>query len=116
MIILCKLAEQQKSQRAIKTKNRNIKQTLHKKQAEKFSPKNKQIEKLDESTQKIGEVFEKEDSENENQQKVVPVEIEADDKNEDIEFNVRALPKSSKLTQLIGETVCSLKGVKILQE
>ena len=44
LIILCKLAEQQKNQRALKIKNRNLKQTHDVKIAESLSPITKKLE------------------------------------------------------------------------
>ena len=51
---LRKLAEQQKEQRALKIKNRLLKQTHDTKIAESFSPITK---KLEETTKKLGEVI-----------------------------------------------------------
>ena len=64
------LAEQQKNQRAIEIKNEILKQTHDKNLAEPLSHITKQLEKLDESTKKIGDVINEKDSENENQQKI----------------------------------------------
>ena len=55
LIILRKLAEQQKEQRALKIRNRILKQTIDDKLAESFSQITK---KLDETTRKLGEVIE----------------------------------------------------------
>ena len=55
MINLRKLAEQQKNQRALKIKNRILKQTHDKKLAESLSPI---TIKLDETTEKLGDVVE----------------------------------------------------------
>ena len=51
---LRKLAKQQKEQRALKIKNRILKQTHDKELAESLSPITK---KLDETTKKLGEVI-----------------------------------------------------------
>ena len=59
---LRKLAEQQKEQRALKIKNKILKQTHDMKLAESLSPTTK---KLDESTKKISEVINASKSENE---------------------------------------------------
>ena len=52
LINLCKLAEQQKNQRAEKIKNRNLKQTHDIKLAESLSPSNKKLVEVNKSTQK----------------------------------------------------------------
>ena len=59
LINLRKLAEQQKNQRALKTKNRNLKQTHYVKLAESLSPILKKLDKVEESTRKIGEIVKK---------------------------------------------------------
>ena len=56
LIILHKSAEQQKIQRALKIKNRILKQTLDIKLAEILSPIIKKLEEVKESTQKIADV------------------------------------------------------------
>ena len=62
MIILRNLAEQQKSQRALKIKNRIIKQTRDIKLAESFSPITKESEEVNQYTQKLGDVIKKQHS------------------------------------------------------
>ena len=52
------LAEQQKEQRALKIKNRILKQTHDIKLAESLSPIIKKLDEVKESTQKIGEIVE----------------------------------------------------------
>ena len=102
MINLSKLAEQQKNQRALNLINRILKQTIDKKLAESLSPiTNVSIE----STQKLGEVIEESDSGKENNQEIVPVEIESDDK---IKANTKALPNSSKFDNSMGQMIGSL--------
>ena len=54
-----KLAEQQKNQRALKIKNRILKQTHDMKWAESLSPITIKLQEGSESTQKQGKVFEK---------------------------------------------------------
>ena len=76
LINLRKLAEQQKNQRALKIKNRILKQTHDIKLAESLSPI---IKKLDEYTKKISEVINPSDSENETNQEIVLVEVETED-------------------------------------
>ena len=58
------LAEQKKAQRALKTKNRNLKQTDDINLAESLSPITKKLEEVNESTKKLGEVIEKSQPEN----------------------------------------------------
>ena len=53
---LRKLAQQQKNQRALKIKNRILKQTHDINLAESLRPINKKLEEVKESTQKIGEI------------------------------------------------------------
>ena len=67
---------------------------------------------MDEFNEKIGEVLNKENSADENQQEIVPVGIEIDDENEDFECNIRALPNSCKYIQLMRETLGSLMSSK----
>ena len=54
---LRKLAEQQKKQRAVKTKNRNVKQTHDIKLAESLSPTTKKLEEVVKTAKKLGEVI-----------------------------------------------------------
>ena len=109
---LRKLAEQQKNQRAIKIKNRILKQTHDVKLAESLSPITKELTK---STKKISEVIKESNSENENNQEIVPVEIESEDEN--IQTNLRALPNSSmfsdQMTKTLGRLMSSLNSSKI---
>ena len=90
---LRKLSEQQKEQRALKIKNRILKQTHDIKLAESLSPITKKLEEVNKSTKKIGDVIKESNSENENNQEIVPIEIESEDEN--IQTNLRALPNSS---------------------
>ena len=53
MINLRKLAEQQKEQRAIKTKNRVLKQTYDIKLAESLSPITRKLDTINESAKKL---------------------------------------------------------------
>ena len=75
LIDLRKLAEQQKNQRALKIKNRILKQTHDIKLAESLSPITKNLSEVNESTKKLGEVFKASISENEYNQEIVPVKI-----------------------------------------
>ena len=63
MINLPKLAEQQKTQRTIKTKNKILEQTHDKKLDESFIPITEKLGEVDKSTKKL-KVFETSDSEN----------------------------------------------------
>ena len=60
---LRKLAEQQKQERALKIKNRILKQTHDVKLAESLSPITKKLDTINESTKKIGEVIKESNSE-----------------------------------------------------
>ena len=75
LIILCKLAEQQKNQGKINNKNRILKQTHDKRLAESLSPITKKLEKVEKSTKKIGEIIKEANSRIDNNQDIVPVEI-----------------------------------------
>ena len=112
MINLRKLAHQQKEQRALKIKNRILKQTHDIKLAESLSPITKELKK---STKEIGEVIKKSNSENENNQEIVPVEVESEDEN--IQTNLKALPNSSmfsdQMTKTLGRLMSSLNSLKI---
>ena len=63
LIILRKLAEQQKNQRALKVKNRILKQTHDVKLAENLSPITKKLGTINESTKQLGELVKKSDVE-----------------------------------------------------
>ena len=112
LINLRKLAEQQKEQRAIKVKNRILKQTHDIKLAESLTPI---TIKLDETTKKIGDVNKKSISENESNQEIVPVEIESEDEN--IQSNLRALSNSpifsESMIKTLGRLMSSLNSLKI---
>ena len=115
LINLRKLAEQQKNQRAEKIKNRNLKQTHDIKLAESLSPITKELDEVNKSTKKIGDVIKEANSENANNQEIVPVEIESEDENNQI--NLRALPNSSIFSELMSKTLgrlmSSLNSLKI---
>ena len=112
LINLRKLAQQQKEERALKIKNRILKQTHDVKLAESLSPITKELKK---STKKISEVIKESNSENENNQEIVPVEIESEDEN--IQPNLRALPNSSlfsdQMTKTLGRLMSSANSLKI---
>ena len=111
-----KLAEQQKQQRALKIKNRTLKQTHDVKLAESLSPITKKLDEVNRSTKKISEVIKESNSGNENNQEIVPVEIESEDEN--IQTNLRALPNSSifsdQMTKTLGRLMSSANSLKIL--
>ena len=113
---LRKLAEQQKNERALKIKNRILKQTLDIKLAESLSPITKKLEEVKKSTKKVGDILKETNSENENNQEIVPVEIESDDEN--IQTNLRALPNSSmfsdQMTKTLGRLMSSANSLKII--
>ena len=108
---LRKLAEQQRNERALKIKNRILKETHDVKLAESLSP----ITKLKKSTKKISDVIKGSSSENEIIQELVPVEIESEDEN--IQTNIRALPNSSmfsdQMTKTLGRLMSSANSLKI---
>ena len=112
---LRKLAQQQKEQRALKIKNRILKETHDVKLAESLSPITKKLDKINKSTKKISEVIKESNSENENNQEIVPVEIESEDEN--IQTNLRALPNSSifsdQMTKTLGRLMSSANSLKI---
>ena len=56
---LRKLAEQQKNQRALKIKNRILKQTHDVRLAESSSPITKKLDSIKESTKQLGEIVKK---------------------------------------------------------
>ena len=94
LIILRKLAEQQKNQRAPKNKSRILKQFHDIKLAESLSPITKKLDEFIQSTKKLGVVLTESNSENEINQEIVPVEFDSDNSEGD---NRRALPNSSIL-------------------
>ena len=115
LINLRKLAEQHKEQRAIKVRNKILKQTHDIKLAESLSPITKKLEEVNKSTKKLGDILKKSNSETENNQEIVPVDIESED--ESIQTNLRALPNSSILsesrTKTLGRLMSSANSLKI---
>ena len=95
---LCKLADQQKNERALKIKNRILKQTHDIKLAESLSPLTKKLDSINESTQKINNVIKESDS----------------------KVDIKALPNSSKFSnsmrQMIGSLMNSSNSLKISQD
>ena len=74
LINLRKLAEQQKNERSLKIKNRILKRTHDIKLAESLSPITKKLDSIKKSIKKISNVINDSNSENENNQNIVPVE------------------------------------------
>ena len=103
LINLRKLTEQQKNQRALKIKNRILKDTHDNKLAELLSPITKKLDSINKSIKKIREDIKSSNSEKENNQEIVPVEIESEDEN--IPTNLRALPNSSKFSDQMTKTL-----------
>ena len=95
---LRKLATQQKQQRALKIKNRILKQTHDIKLAESLSPITKKLDTINESTKEIGEVIKETNS----------------------KVDIKALPNSSKFSnamrQMIGSLMNSRNSLKITQD
>ena len=87
LINLRKLAEQQKNQRALKIKNRILKQTHERILAERLSPKTKKLDEVKDSTEKVGEIKEQLIS---------------------VNNNIRAHPNSSSFSRSIREMLGSL--------
>ena len=116
LIHLRKLAQQQKEQRALKIRNKILKQTHDIKLAESLSPITKKLEEVNKSTKKVGDILKESNSENENNQEIVPVEIGSEDEN--IQTDLRALPNSSmfsdQMTKTLGRLMSSLNSLKII--
>ena len=112
---LRKLAQQKKEQRALKIKSRILKETHDVKLAESLSPITKKLEEVHKSTKELGEIVKGSNSENVNNQKIVPVEIESEDEN--IQTNLRALPNSSmfsdQMKKTLGRLMFSANSLKI---
>ena len=109
LINLRKLAEQQKNQRAEKIKNRILKQTHDVKLAESLSPIIKTLEEVNKSTKKLGDVIKESNSENENDQAIVPFEIESgNSEGDNTNTKIKALPNSSFFSDLMTITLRKL--------
>ena len=95
---LRKLANQQKNERSRKIKNRILKQTHDVKLAESLSPITKKLDKINESTQNLGDVIKESNSE-----KII-----------------KALPNSSQFSdsmrQMLGSLMNSKNSLKIIQD
>ena len=106
MISLRKLAEQQKEHRALKLKNRILKQTHDKKLAEPLSPITKNLDTINKPTKKLGDILIESSSETEKNRDIVLVEFESEDKK--IQTNLRALPNSSVFSESMAKTLGGL--------
>ena len=85
-----------------------MKQTHGIKLAESLSPITK---KLDESAKKINEAINPSNSENKNNQEIVPVE-DSEDETIDNKIGIKALPNSLKFSNLMKNTICKLMSRK----
>ena len=104
LINLRKLAEQRRNQRAEKkNKNKNLKQTHDVKLAGSSSPITKKLDEINKTTKNISDVIKKSNSENENHQEIIPVEIESQD--ETIQTNLGPIPNSSIFSDLLSKTL-----------
>ena len=95
LINLHKLAEQQKNRRAIKIKNRILKQTHDMKIAETLSPITKKLEEVAKSTKNSGEIIKEANSGNDKNQDIVPAEIDSEE--DSFQSIIITLPNSKKL-------------------
>ena len=93
-----------------------MQQTHDIKLAESFLPIPKKLETFNDSTKKLGEILQKSSSENENNQEIVPVEIESEDGNN--QPNIGALPNSSifidLMTKRLSRLMSSLNSLKTI--
>ena len=110
LIILQKLADQKKNQRALQIKRRSLKRTHDIKLAGSFSPITKKLDAIKYSNKKLGKVIKEPSSGNKNNQEIVPVEINSDNSQGYINKpDIRALPNSSIFGELMTKTLSSLK-------
>ena len=95
--------------------NRILKQTHDIKLAESLSPITKKLDDVSKSTKKLGDILKESNSKNENNQEIVPADIESEDEN--IQTNLRALPNSSmfsdQMTKTLGRLMSSSNSLKI---
>ena len=98
LINLRKIPEQQKNERALKIKNRILKQTHDVKLAENLSPITKKLDTINESIKEMGEVIKETNS----------------------KVDIKALPNNSKfcnsMTQIIGSLMNSRNSLKNTQD
>ena len=71
--------------------------------AESLSPVIKILEEVNKSTKKLGDVIKESNSENQNNQEIVPVEIESEDEN--VQQNLKAHPNSCIFSDLMTKTL-----------
>ena len=76
--------------------------------AESFEPMFKNLTEVNKSTKKLEKKFKKLYSENENQQKIVPVEFDSEYSEDETRPDFGALPKIAKPSALMGESLGSL--------
>ena len=76
LIYVRKLAERHRNQRALKIKNRILKQTHDRKLAEILSTISKKLEEIDKSTKNLGEIEKESICGSENDKEKVPSEID----------------------------------------
>ena len=108
---LRKLVEQQKNQRAIKIKSRNLKQTHDIKLAENLSPITKKLEEVDNYIANIGEIIKDWNSGIDYNLEIVSVEIDSEDDNN--QSDIGSLPNSKKFPSNMMESVGALMNIKI---
>ena len=117
LINLRRLAHQQKNRRTLETKNRILTQTHDIKLAETLSPITKKLEEVNKSTKKIGDIIRETNSEKENIQEIVLVEInseDTEDENINNKIGIKALPNSFKFSDLMKNTIGKLMSSKFL--
>ena len=102
MTNLRKLAEEQKNQRALKIKNRFLRQTRNINLAGSLSPITEKIDEVNISIKKMGGFIEESNSENKNNQEIVLVDIDSDNSEGD---NLEAFPKSSIFSDLMAKSL-----------
>ena len=103
LINLRKLAEQQREQRALKNKNRILKQTHHIKLTESLSPFTKKLDEIKETTQKLGDVIK------ESQQKTPQLAIENTPTQQPIE-NIEGVLYDVELENTLKNTENNITG------
>ena len=123
LINVRKLAEQQKNQRALKIKNRILKQTHDLQLAESLTPITKKLDEVNDSTKKVGEVIKESNSENEDNKEIVTDKIKNIPSSILLQETLKSLAKTSnslKLDQdkesnisILGIPIKSLGGDKI---
>ena len=98
LINLRKLAEQQTNERALKIKNKILKQTHNVKLAESLSPITKKLDEVKESTEKVGDIKKQSNS----------------------KIDSKALPNSSQIKksmrEMLGSLMSSHKSLKSTQD